>query len=177
MCGIAGIVHWGTRPDAADLARVRTIEQLIGLSVADRRFVLSLVGVFGLAALALAVLGIYSVISYLVTQRSRELSIRVALGAQGRDVVGLVLRQGVVLALVGIVVGAGNSAVDVGQADISGDDAFVEVAMIYNPSDPFSTGYRDVQNAILVRQGGAWKLSSMPTYYLWDYNWYQEPPK
>lgn len=71
----------------------------------------------------------------------------------------------------------GNSAVDVGQADISGDDAFVEVAMIYNPSDPFSTGYRDVQNAILVRQGGAWKLSSMPTYYLWDYNWYQELPK
>ena len=71
----------------------------------------------------------------------------------------------------------GNSAVDVGQADINGDDAFVEVAMIYNPSDPFSTGYRDVQNAILVRQGGAWKLSSMPTYYLWDYNWYIERPK
>ena len=70
-----------------------------------------------------------------------------------------------------------NSAVDVGQADISGDDAFVEVAMIYNPSDPFSTGYRDVQNAILVRQGGAWKLSSMPTYYLWDYNWYVVPPQ
>jgi hypothetical protein len=71
----------------------------------------------------------------------------------------------------------GNSAVDVGQSDITGDDAVVEVAMIYNPSDPFSTGYRDIQNAILVRQGGEWKLSSMPTYYLWDYNWYIEPPK
>ena len=70
----------------------------------------------------------------------------------------------------------GDAAVDVGQADISGDDATVEVAMIYNPGDPFSTGYRDVQNAILVRQDGAWKLSSMPTYYLWDYNWYQELP-
>jgi hypothetical protein len=70
-----------------------------------------------------------------------------------------------------------NSGVDVGKSEITGDDAYVEVAMIYNPSDPFSTGYRDVQRAILVKQGGAWKLSSMPTYYLWDYSWYQEPPK
>lgn len=92
------------RPDIP--ARVRTIDQIVGMSVADRRFVLSLVGVFALAALVLAVLGIYSVISYLVTQRARELSIRVALGARGRDVVGLVLRQGIVLALVGIAVGA-----------------------------------------------------------------------
>ena len=72
---------------------------------------------------------------------------------------------------------SGSSAVDVGDSDIAGQDATVEVAMIYNPSDPFSTGYRDVQNAILVRQGGAWKLSSMPTYFMWDYNWYQELPK
>lgn len=70
-----------------------------------------------------------------------------------------------------------NSAVDVGASEVTGDDAYVEVSMIYNPSDPFSSGYRDVQRAILVRQGGAWKLSSMPTYYLWDYSWYQEPPK
>ena len=71
----------------------------------------------------------------------------------------------------------GNSALDVGEADITGDNATVEVAMVYNPSDPFSTGYRDVQNAILVRQDGEWKISSMPAYYLWDYNWYQELPK
>jgi hypothetical protein len=71
----------------------------------------------------------------------------------------------------------GNSALDVGEADITGDNATVEVAMVYNPSDPFSTGYRDVQNAILVRQNGEWKISSMPAYYLWDYNWYQELPK
>jgi hypothetical protein len=70
-----------------------------------------------------------------------------------------------------------NSAVDIGTSEISGDDAYVEVAMIYNPNDPFSTGYRDVQRAILVRQGGEWKLSSMPTYYLWDYSWYQETIK
>jgi hypothetical protein len=70
-----------------------------------------------------------------------------------------------------------SSAVDVGDSEITGDDAYVEVALIYNPSDPFSSGYRDIQRAILIRQGGAWKLSSMPTYYMWDYNWYQEPVK
>ena len=71
----------------------------------------------------------------------------------------------------------GSSAVDVGESEITGDDAYVEVAMIYNPSDPFSSGYRDVQRAILVKQGGAWKLSAMPTYYLWEHSWYQESPK
>lgn len=70
-----------------------------------------------------------------------------------------------------------NAAVDIGRSEITGDTASVEVALIYNPSDPFSTGYRDVQRAMLVMQDGAWKLSSMPTYYFWDYNWYQELPK
>ncbi len=70
-----------------------------------------------------------------------------------------------------------NSAVDVGTSEITGNDAYVEVAMIYNPSDPFSTGYRDVQRAILVKQKGVWKLSSMPAYNFWDYSWYQEPAK
>jgi hypothetical protein len=70
-----------------------------------------------------------------------------------------------------------NSAVDIGEAEINDDEAYVEVALIYNPSDPFSTGYRDVQRAALVKQNGAWKLSAMPTYYFWDYNWYLEVPK
>ena len=75
------------------------------------------------------------------------------------------------------IVNPNNSAVHVGNSEISGDTASVEVAIIYNPSDPFSTGYRDVQRAVLVKEGGAWKLSSMPTYYYWDYSWYQELPK
>jgi len=87
-------------------ARVRTIEAIVTRSVADRRFVLSLVGVFGICALVLAALGIYSVISYLVTQRAREISIRVALGAQSEDVVKLVLGEGVWLASLGIITGA-----------------------------------------------------------------------
>ena len=70
-----------------------------------------------------------------------------------------------------------NAAVDIGGSEITGETATVEVAIIYNPTDPFSTGYRDVQRAVLVNQGGAWKLSSMPTYYFWDYSWYTEQPK
>jgi hypothetical protein len=74
------------------------------------------------------------------------------------------------------IVNPNNSAVDIGTSEISNDTATVEVSMIYNSSDPFSTGYQDVQRAILVDQGG-WKLSSMPGYYYWDYSWYQELPK
>ncbi|HET9910236.1 MAG TPA: hypothetical protein VFQ13_00030 [Anaerolineales bacterium] len=70
-----------------------------------------------------------------------------------------------------------NSAVDIGESEINNDTASVEVAMIYNPSDPFSTGYRDTQRAILVKQDGEWKLSSMPGYYFWEYSWYQEKVK
>ena len=72
------------------------------------------------------------------------------------------------------VVNPNNAAVDIGNSEISDDTASVEVALIYNPSDPFSTGYRDVQRAILVQQNGAWKLSSMPGYYFWDYSWYPQ---
>jgi len=72
------------------------------------------------------------------------------------------------------VVNPNNSAVDIGNSEVTDGTASVEVALIYNPSDPFSTGYRDVQRAILVQQGGVWKLSSMPGYYFWDYNWYPQ---
>jgi len=68
-------------------------------------------------------------------------------------------------------------AVDIGQSEIVEDSATVEIALIYNSSDPFSTGYRDTsQRGILVKENGLWKLTSMP-YNFWDYNWYQELPK
>jgi ABC-type antimicrobial peptide transport system permease subunit len=86
--------------------RYQTMEQIVGRSMSTQRFMLILVGVFGVTALLLATLGIYSVISYLVAQRGKEISIRVALGAQGADIVRLVVRQGVTLAAGGALLGA-----------------------------------------------------------------------
>jgi hypothetical protein len=92
------------RPDVAP--RIRTMESIVSRSVADRRFALLLIGVFAGVALAVAALGVYSVISYLVTQREREISIRVALGARAADIVRLVVGQGATMVFIGIAVGA-----------------------------------------------------------------------
>jgi len=70
-----------------------------------------------------------------------------------------------------------NQAVDIGESEVFGDTATVEIALIYNSSDPFSTGYRNMMKADLVDQDGAWKLTLMPQYNFWGYNWFIEPPK
>jgi putative ABC transport system permease protein len=85
--------------------RVATMEQLVSGSVAQRRFIVILLSLMAALAATLAALGIYSVMSYSVTQRTQELGIRMALGAQSSDVLKLVVGQGIVLALVGIAVG------------------------------------------------------------------------
>ena len=71
---------------------------------------------------------------------------------------------------------AGNG-IQVGAASVSGNDATVDVSMVYSPGDPFSSGYNNAGSAQLVRQNGVWKISTMPTYNLWDYSWYQPGPK
>jgi predicted permease len=87
--------------------RARTMEQQVNESLAGRRFSMLLLGVFAGVALALATIGIYGVMAYLVNQGTRELGIRIALGASPRNILSLVVRQGMALALAGVTVGLG----------------------------------------------------------------------
>ena len=93
------------------LASVRTMGDVYGKSVARTSFTLVMLGIAGAMALALGVIGIYGVISFTVSQRKREFGIRLALGAQGGDVVQMVLRQGAKMALAGVAIGAGAAFV------------------------------------------------------------------
>src|SRR5262245_985003 len=87
------------------VSAIRSMEQLLGISMAQRRLTLTLLLSFAALALLLAGVGIYGVISYSVRRRTHELGIRMALGAQRRDVLKLILTQGLKLALIGVVIG------------------------------------------------------------------------
>lgn len=87
------------------VARVRTMRQIVSASVASQRLAMLLLGVFGVVALLLSVVGIAGVISYSVTQRTHEIGIRMALGAIPRDVLKLVVAQGMLFAGVGVLLG------------------------------------------------------------------------
>src|SRR5581483_2807835 len=84
---------------------VKTMEQMESESVAQPRFYALLLGLFAVIALILAVIGIYGVMSYSVAQRTHEIGIRMALGAQGKDVLAMIVRQGMTLAATGIAIG------------------------------------------------------------------------
>ncbi|HEV2667274.1 MAG TPA: ABC transporter permease, partial [Blastocatellia bacterium] len=85
--------------------KVRTLESLIDRSVANRRFLMVLMGVFAALALALTVIGLYGVMSYAVSQRTQEIGVRIALGAGARNIHSMVLRQGMTLVLIGVAIG------------------------------------------------------------------------
>jgi putative ABC transport system permease protein len=84
---------------------VRTMEQIVAQSVAPRRFSMLLLTVFAVVALALASIGIYGLMSYVVAQHTREIGVRLALGAQSGSVLRLVIAQGMKLALAGVALG------------------------------------------------------------------------
>jgi putative ABC transport system permease protein len=91
------------------VADIQTMEQRLAASLAEPRFNMLLLGIFAAVALALAAVGLYGVMAYGVTQRTHEIGIRMALGAQRSNVLKLVVRQGMVMALIGVVLGLAAS--------------------------------------------------------------------
>ncbi|MEJ7576815.1 MAG: ABC transporter permease [Pyrinomonadaceae bacterium] len=93
------------------LTNVMPMTEAIGFSLIPLRMAATIVGVLGLFGLALAAVGIYGVIAYSVTQRTKEIGIRIALGAQTGDVLGIILRQGLMLTVIGVCLGVAGAFV------------------------------------------------------------------
>jgi predicted permease len=91
------------------VSQIRTMSDMVSESLAPRRFVVTLLGVFAGMALLMAVLGLYGIISYAVTQRTQEIGIRLALGAQRGEILGMVIGQGMWLAGTGAGIGLATS--------------------------------------------------------------------
>jgi putative ABC transport system permease protein len=89
--------------------KIQTMKQIIDQSVAEPRFNMLLLGSFAGFAVLLAVMGIYGVMTYTAAQRNQEIGVRIALGAQHRDIVGLLLKEGMAPALTGLVIGLGGA--------------------------------------------------------------------
>jgi putative ABC transport system permease protein len=91
------------------IRNIRTMEEVIATSIAPQRFHMSLLALFGGIGLALSSVGIYGVMAYTVSQRTQEIGIRMALGAQIKDVLRMVLSQGMKLTFIGVAIGLAGS--------------------------------------------------------------------
>jgi len=99
---------WSTAPDLA-VPQEKSLRTILATSEAPRRYETSLVALFAMCAALLAVLGLYAVVAYSVTQRGHEIGVRIALGAQRSDVLRLILGQGARMALIGVAIGIAGS--------------------------------------------------------------------
>jgi ABC-type antimicrobial peptide transport system permease subunit len=114
------------------VARLRTLDDVVSRSLSEPRFYTLLLGAFASVALLLAALGIFGVMSYAVVQRSREIGIRVALGALPGHVLGAVLRQALVLAGSGVMIGLGGA--------LALSQALAGLLFDVSPTDPATLG-------------------------------------
>src|SRR6202012_2571569 len=91
------------------VTNIRTYDEIISQSVAERRFQTTLLGLFASLALVLAMVGIYGVISYSVSQRTSEIGVRMALGASRGGILKMVMGRAMLLTLIGIIVGGAGA--------------------------------------------------------------------
>ncbi len=129
---IVGIVGDVREVDADVPATTTTVSAALDVIRSSRRFTLWLVGAFGITALVLASLGVYGLFAYTVSKRTREMGIRMALGAEPRTLVWLIVRRGLLLAATGAAIGVGLSRVGAGTLD----------GLLYSvtPGDPLIIG-------------------------------------
>jgi predicted permease len=134
MAAVREEIH-GLRPDLP-LFQVRTMEEALGRSASDRQFHLLLFGSFAGLAVLLASIGLYGVLSYGVTQRTSEIGIRLALGADRSMVRGLVLKQGMLPAVIGVIAGLLLAAVLMGvmQSLLFHVDAYDPLTFVLVPA-------------------------------------------
>jgi putative ABC transport system permease protein len=114
------------------LSGVRTLDQIVAKSISQPRFYVTLLGIFAAVALVLAAIGIFGVLSYAVAQRTREIGIRMALGAQEGSVVRLVVRQAMTLVMAGVVVGT--------AAALLLSQTMTKMLFSVKPTDPVTFG-------------------------------------